>query len=84
MDNKQIKLLRENVIRYYEEFLTTERFIHDFESFGGQHIDVLMITERYVSRNANKLNKNSFIIRGTHSQNNFPWKTLLQAFRIKT
>ena len=79
MDQEKIKILRQNVIRYYEKYLTTHQFIHAFEAMECDPVYILMFTERYVKNNANKLNKNSFIIKGT-SNSKFHWQKLLRMF----
>ena len=75
MDNQGIKLLRENVIDYYEAYLTNEQFINAFEAVDASHIDIFMIIECYVSRYASQLNRNSFIIKGAAKNNNL-WQKL--------
>ena len=64
MNRHQISHLRSNVIAYYDHYLLPEKFIRDIELSKKSKLTVAMITEKYVSQNALKLNKNSIILQG--------------------
>jgi hypothetical protein len=69
MEQPQIRQLRKNVIRFFEEHLAPARFIARLEYKTQRHVDILLITESYVKRNASRLNKHSFLIREGHDLN---------------
>ncbi len=81
MDREQIRSLRQNVIRYYQEFLKPARFIETVEKNKDRHIDVLMITERYVAKNSQRLNRNSFIIKGAPGESKSFWRKFIHVFQ---
>lgn len=64
MDDARIAKMRECAISYFDEHLTNRSFLAKIESRPERKIEVLIILERYVAKNAHRLNGRSVIIRG--------------------
>lgn len=73
MDAGKIAALREHVIAYYENHLSTGSFIAKIESSPDARIVVLMVTEAYVAKNASGLNGRSVLLRGTEETGARRW-----------
>jgi hypothetical protein len=62
-----IASMRDRAIAYYDSHLTNQSFTAAIEARRERRIDVLMIMEEYVRKNAHRLNGRSALIRGSES-----------------
>jgi len=62
MEEKQKESMRREVIRYYEEYLHPVSFANSIVQTGARKVEVLIMTERYVRRNAGSLSRHSIIV----------------------
>ena len=67
MDAPAIASMRDRAIAYYDSHLTNRSFTAAIEARRERRIDVLMIMEEYVRKNAHRLNGRSALIRGAES-----------------
>ena len=63
MDEAEITELRAGALAYYDTHLTNRSFLASLDARRGHRIQVLMIAEAYVGRNASRLNGRSFLMR---------------------
>lgn len=68
MPSEQISLLKGAAIDYFNNYLRYDNFIRDFERENEYYVRVLMITERNMALNANKLRENSVLFRVFYSK----------------
>jgi hypothetical protein len=64
LGNEKIYDLRSSVIDYYRKYLDPASFIDRLESRPEKKIPLLMITDAYVAKHADRLNRNSILITG--------------------
>jgi hypothetical protein len=81
LDQQKISEMRNHAIDYYENHLNPRKFISNVESRQENKTTVLMITDRNTIKNANKLNKNSILIRGKPTLANSRWYNFFHAFK---
>ncbi len=67
MDAPTIASMRDHAIAYYDSHLSNQSFTAAIEARRERKIDVLMIMEEYVRKNAHRLNDRSALIRGSES-----------------
>jgi hypothetical protein len=65
MDKPSIASMQERAIAYYDAHLSGRSFTATLEARRERKIDVLMILEEYVRKNARRLNGRSVLIRGS-------------------
>lgn len=65
MDAQTIAPMRERAIAYYDVNMSNHSFTAKIEARSERKIDVLMIMEEYVRKNAHRLNRRSVLIRGS-------------------
>jgi hypothetical protein len=63
MGQEHIASMQARAIEYYEQYLTAIRFVNQIEASTREKITVLLISERYVARNASKLGPRSALLR---------------------
>jgi hypothetical protein len=63
-DVATVATMRERAIQYYDAHLSSESFIAKIEARPERKLDVLMIVEEYVRKNASRLSSRSVLIRG--------------------
>jgi len=67
MDASTIASMRDRAVAYYDSHLSNRSFTAAIEARRERKIDVLMIMEEYVRKNAHRLNARSALIRGSES-----------------
>jgi hypothetical protein len=65
MDPAAIAAMRRGAIHYYDTYLSSESFTAEIEDRHERKIDVLMILEEYVRKNARRLSGRSVLMRGS-------------------
>lgn len=80
LSQKEIHSLRDSVQAHYDEHLAAYRFAQLVESHPDKHVVGLVISERYVARNAARLSHNSVLLRGGKVDWRPHWTRLFRAF----
>ncbi len=65
MEERGIAEVRMQATAYYDSVLSAEAFMKRIESSTGRKIEILIPIERYVARNAHRLNRRSVLMRGS-------------------
>lgn len=80
MGHEQLAAMHASAISYYEAHLSDQSFVTEIEARPERKIDVLMITERYVAANADRLNGRSVLLRGATTKGAAGWfRRLIQS-----
>jgi hypothetical protein len=81
LEQHKVSELRRNVIDYYENHLSSGKFISKIESRREDKITVLMITDGNTIKNATRLNKKSILISGKPALSNSRLYKYFHAFK---
>jgi hypothetical protein len=79
MDEGEIAEMRKHAIAYYDAALSAEAFMRKIEAAPVPRIQILIPTERYVSRNARRLGRHSVLMRGSRPRG--AWARMLELIR---
>jgi glycosyltransferase involved in cell wall biosynthesis len=77
MSDDQKNEIRDNVMKYHDQYLKPETFVKKVEARAESRLNVLMYSEYNVAKNAAKLNRKSVLVRGEESVGDFSWVTSL-------
>jgi hypothetical protein len=73
MDAATIASLKAGAIAYYDAHLSNQSFLSRLEARRERRIDLLMLMEEYVRKNAHQLNARSVLVRGKPNATRRSW-----------